>query len=109
MKINGLLTHEDRWTQNCIARDKQGNALKDINTFYSQRVDKKGNIFYQEFRNEDSAYSFSLQGAVIKCYEPDSRDQVMDKLRDAITRHTRKAYWVAQFNDLPDTTFDDVK
>jgi hypothetical protein len=109
MKISSLLHNESRWTQNCIARDKEGKSLKDINTFYLQRVDKKGNIYYQEFRNEDLAYSYSLQGSVIRCYDIDERENVMHKLSAAIEQYTGKNYYVAQFNDLSDTTFEDIK
>lgn len=109
MKISSLLHREDRWAKNCIAKDKSGKVLPDINTFYLQRIDKKGNIYYQEFRNDDFAYSYSLQGAVIKLYDLDERENVMHKLSMAIEKYTGKNYYVAQFNNLPDTTFEDIK
>ena len=109
MKISALLSKEDKWTQNCLGRDKDGNPLYHFNTTYTTRYDKDGKISYQEFHYEDLAKSFSLYGAVAKCYSADSRQGALEKLHRAIQRITGREQFIATFNDNPDTSFEAVR
>lgn len=108
MKITSVLTKENKWTKNCLARDKDGKPMTSLDTFFLAKFDKDGNIYYQEFHQDELAASFSLQGAVIHCYPIDDHEHVMNKLSQAISSYSKKKLYVAQFNDHPDTTYEDV-
>jgi hypothetical protein len=109
MKLSSLLNRENRWTQHCLGRDKNGNALKSLDTYFVAKFDKNGKIFYQEFKQDELAVSYSLYGAVVKCCPLDDHENTMHKLSEAIRRYTGKNLWVAQFNDGLDTKFEDIK
>lgn len=109
MKISNLINREAKWTKDCLARDKQGRVLRSLDCFYLAKFDKDGKIYYQEFKQDELAYSYSLQGAVTKCYSIDDHENVMSKLSAAILKHTGKNIYVARFNDDQDTKFEDVK
>jgi len=65
------------------------------------------------FNNGVRLRALSLQGAVAYFFsyerEPESRIRIMDKLRKAISIHTGRNMYIAQFNSSIDTTFDDLK
>lgn len=89
---------KEHWTQKADCRDKDGRAV---------------NINYLSEDNIKHIKCFSLQGAVSYyfSYEKDSvrRYKVMGALKKAIQKYTGKDTPVAQFNDDPNTKFEDIK
>lgn len=109
MKIADLITSEAKWTKDCLGRDKEGNAMNSFDGIYDAKYDKQGKIFYEEKHLDELAKSFSLHGAVIKCYSQDHRASVLGKLSKAIEQYTGKKKYIAQFNNEPTTSYEDVK
>jgi len=69
------------------------------------------NIRTGEYDERDSAKdvsSFSLYGAIVRSYEPDRREFVLEKLRSAIRQVTGRTDNIAQFNNHPQTTHRDI-
>lgn len=107
MKISSILNQESKWTKNCLGRDKEGKPLASFDTLYLTKYDKNNNPYHEEVHLEDLAVSFSLQGVIAKCSQGE-RESIMKKLSDAIRVYTGKNIYVAQYNDSPDTTFEDI-
>jgi hypothetical protein len=84
------------WLQNAMALNTDG-ELVNLN----------------EFPSETKIQALSLHGAVAHLFsyerEPERRQKVMDRLSKAIRKHTGKSYFVAEYNNLPTTTFEDIK
>ena len=101
MKINQLYSKENKWTQHVIARDKDGKSVPSLDIKYSSNG--------QVLDYGKNAVAFSLYGAICRCYDYDSHEYVADKLRRAIQAVTGKNFAIAEFNNLEQTTFADVK
>ncbi len=68
---------------------------------------------YSEFEMKDRRIkAMSLHGAIGYFYsyerEPEQRNKIMAKIRKAIEIHTGKNLYIAQFNNLDTTTFEDI-
>ena len=89
---------KNQWTQKADCRDKDGRAI---------------NINFLDESNVKHIKSFSLYGAVSYyfSFEKDHlrRYKTMSALRNAIRDYTGKDLGVAEFNNLPTTTFEDIK
>jgi hypothetical protein len=91
MKIFELLTSEDKWTRNQLARTKEGDACHP---------------------NCPEASCFCLIGAATRCYPGLERASVHESLRKVIKSLYPDAagHWdgIPGFNDDPSISFDDV-
>lgn len=73
-------------------------------------------INLNQYSEEEMRYrkikAMSLQGALGYYYsferEPERRNQMMNKLRRAIESVTGKRYYIAEFNNLSTTKFEDI-
>jgi hypothetical protein len=83
------------WRKNCMAVDKNG-------------VELNLNCFTQD----SQVYAMSLQGAIAYLFsfekEPEKRYSVMNKISKAIVVYTKKNLFIAEFNNRPETTFQDI-
>lgn len=96
MNITRIIYAPHRWTKNTAARDKNGNPYPTIFPYPSE-IDHNKNIA-----------SYSLQG-VLTFYCPDNtREQYVRKLSKAIEIYTGKKKYIAEFNDSPSTTYEDI-
>lgn len=95
MNLLRLFTNENRWLKNGMAKYKDGSSVP---------------FTYLYNSNIKEPWSFSLQGAVSFYTEPesDSRNKIMAKLSKAIASYTGKQRFVAEFNNDPDTSFQDL-
>lgn len=84
------------WVQNVMAVDSDGNVIN-----------------LNEFTPEIKVHACSLQGAVAYLYsyekESERRQKILEKLSKAIRKYTGKSYFVAEYNNLPTTTFEDIQ
>lgn len=104
--IGGLITKPDKWTKGALGRTKEGRAVQNFDVLFTS------NPWTGESEERDFAEgvkAFSLHGALVHCYDIDRREQICDKLRKAIIQYTGKSLHVAEFNNLPETTFKDVQ
>lgn len=86
MKIKELLKDESNWTQDKFARDENGMGVSADNS---------------------TAVCWCLTGAIYRCYHSDD-DRVVALVTDYIFE-TFNTYGIAHWNDLPTTTFSDIK
>jgi hypothetical protein len=95
MNLIKIFTNQNRWLKNARAKYKDGS-------------DVPFSYLYGDKPKEP--WSFSLHGAVSYYTEPesDARNKTMKKLSKAIERHTGRNMFVAEFNDSPDTSFEDL-
>ena len=95
MNLIKIFVNPNRWLREGFATMKDGTPYQ-----YTRQ--------WKETSPEPQA--FSLQGAVAYFTEPDSsaRQKVMSRLSKAIERHTGKNMYVAEFNNSPSTTFEDL-
>lgn len=99
--IAGLLAKPERWTQGALGRRADGSAVNNFDILFTTNA--AGHT--EEHDNAADVKAFSLHGAVVRCYTPDTREKVLEKLRAAIRQITGKTPYIAQFNDSPETTF----
>lgn len=95
MNLTKIFVNQNRWLKDGFAENKDG-------TKYSfTRLWKD---------NPPEPYKFSLHGAVAYFTEPESgsRQKAMERLSQAIERYTGKNMYVAEFNNSPDTSFEDL-
>src|SRR5688500_4651227 len=94
MNLTKIFLTPQRWIKGTSAINKDGSPVS----------------FTQKWgENPKEPYAFSLQGAVAWHSEPDqTRIQIMDRLSSAISAYTGRTHYVAQWNDLPETTFEDL-
>ncbi len=101
MNLRKVFILESKWTQGCAARDGNGKPL-DL-TFINRDIPKQVKLLE----------SFSLQGAVAWYFPFETRTEeryrILDKLRNAVRKYTGKDVYVAEFNDDPKTTFEDIQ
>jgi len=95
MNLIKIFVNPNRWLKDGFAQDKNGKSHSFTNLWRD---------------NPPEPYKFSLQGAVAYFTEPesDSRRKVMARLSKAIEKHTGKNMYVAEFNNSPDTSFEDL-
>lgn len=101
MKIGNLLYREDKWCKDCLAITKNGKKLFNLNIHHFEdghTVDPT---------KECNAYS--LYGAITHLYNGNSQAEIFSKLSKAIREYTGTSIRVADFNDSPATTYEDVK
>ena len=101
MKLSKIFYNEKRWTKNALARDKNGDS---INLDYIDRDNAQQTKLLE---------SFSLHVA-LTWYFPyersrDEREKARVKLRNAIVKYSGKDLNIREFNDLPTTTFRDIR
>lgn len=95
MNIARILYASHRWTKNTAARDKNGNPYP-TTVVYNQNADHNKNIA-----------SYSLYGVLV-FYADGTREQYAKKLSQAIEKYTGKKMYIAEFNDSPSTTYEDI-
>jgi hypothetical protein len=100
VKISNLIFKPEKWAQNCLGRTKEGRPIQSFNV-----VHRDGH----ELDLSKDAESFSLYGAVIKLYGGEGQADVFFKLSEAVKKYTKQKMYVAQFNDSPTTTYEDIK
>lgn len=95
MNLTKLFINSNRWIKNGYAEYKDGSKYS-----YTRPYNEK----------TPEPYKFSLYGAVCYFTEPDSgaRQKVAARLSKAIERYTGKSLYIAEFNDNPATTFEDL-
>lgn len=95
MNLIKIFVNPNRWLRGGFARMKDGTPYE----YTRQWKD-----------NTQEPQAFSLHGAVAYYTEPESgaRQKVMARLSKAIEKHTGKSMYVAEFNDSPSTTFEDL-
>ena len=102
MKLSKFFRTAGKWTQNAMARNINGELIN----FHAY------NLSLGEDR-ETRVESLSLQGALAYFYsqekEPERREKEIRKLKSAIERYTGRNLYVAEFNNSPQTTFQDVR
>lgn len=101
MKLSRIFSNDRKWTQNALARNKDGESI-DL-----------------DYINRDNAQqvkvleSFSLHGALtwFVPYErsKDEREKIRIKLRKAIQKYTGKDISIREFNDSTTTKFEDIR
>jgi hypothetical protein len=95
MNLNKIFTNKNKWLQNGRALNKDGSNFS----------------FTRKWKEDvKEPICFSLHGAITYFSEPESqsRSKIMSKLSKAIGLYTGKNFFVAQFNDSPDTSFEDI-
>lgn len=95
MNLNKIFTNPNRWMKNGRAKYRDGSSVPFC-------------IKYGEKIKEP--WSFSLYGAVsfFSDQETDLRSKTMGLLSKAISIYSGRDMFVAEFNDSPDTSFDDI-
>jgi len=95
MNLIKIFTNQNRWIKNGMAKYRDGTNVPYTHP-YGMKIKEP--------------WFFSLQGAVSFYTDPetDSRNKVMNKLSKAISLYTGRPMFVAQFNDNPDTSFEDL-
>lgn len=101
MRVSQLLSKENRWTKNALARDGNGKAIDclDLIHFHNGHTLDLGK----------NAVAYSILGAIAHCYSPDDHEQVLDKIHSAMRKVLNDDMYIAKFNDAETTTFEDVK
>lgn len=102
MKIAQLLSKESKWCKNALAKDKNGKAVNCLDVLYLDQ----GRRTFDLGKN---AASFSLYGAVCKCYDYDDHENVLEKLHQAMRKILGKDMVLAEFNNSDKTIFENVK
>lgn len=101
MKLSRIINNERRWTQNALARNKNGESL-DLDYINRDNV--------QQVKQLES---FSLHGALTWFipYErqKDERDKTRVKIRKAIQQYTGKDISIREFNDSTTTKYEDIR
>lgn len=95
MNLLKIFNNPNRWIKHAYAKYKDGTNVP---------------FSYPYGDKPKEPYSLSLYGAVAYYTEPDSdsRSKIMNRLSQAIERYTGKSMFVAEFNDKPDTSFEDL-
>jgi hypothetical protein len=95
MNLIKIFNNPNRWIKNGFAKYKDGTPVP---------------FCYPYGDKPKEPWAMSLYGAIAYYTEPDSdtRNKVMSRLSQAIERYTGKNMFVAEFNDLPDTSFEDL-
>lgn len=101
MKISKLLYREDKWAKNCMAVKKDGTKIYNLNVVHFP------NGTYIDPSKDCVAYS--LYGAISHLYSNEGQQEVATKLGDAVRQYTKSKIWLAEFNNKPETTFEDIK
>lgn len=102
MKINQLLSKENRWCKDALARDKDGKSVPTLDIRYYDQGRRPLDL-------GQKAYSFSLYGAICKCYEYDDHERVVDKIHQALKKVIGRDMVIAVFNNHEQTTFEQIK
>lgn len=95
MNLTKIFVNSNRWLKNGFAEYKDGRKFQYTGPWKD---------------NPPEPYKFSLQGAIAYFTEQDSgaRQKVTARLSKAIERYTGKNLYIAEFNDSPDTSFEDL-
>jgi hypothetical protein len=102
MKISQLLSKESKWTKGALARDKDGKIISCIDTLYVDQGRKT-------FDLAKKAASWSLYGAIFRCYDWDDHEQVTEKLHSAMKKILGEDMYIARFNDHEKTNYSKIK
>lgn len=95
MNLTKLFVNPNRWIKNGYAQYKDGTRYSFTRPYNEKHAEP---------------YKFSLYGAMCYFTDADSgaRQKVAARLSKAIERYTGKNMFIAEFNDNPDTTFEDL-
>lgn len=95
MNLTKIFVNQNRWLKDGFAQYKNGAEYKFTHAWKD---------------NPPEPYKFSLHGAIAYFTEPESgaRQKVVERLSRAIERYTGKRMRVAEFNNSPDTSFEDL-
>lgn len=94
MNLLRIFVNQNRWIKNGFARHKDGTPVE---------------FEFPAGSNPKDPWFFSLHGAVAWYTEPGQiRQRLMDRLREAVAVHTGRNMYVAEFNNHPDTKFEDI-
>lgn len=99
MKISRLLYNEAKWTKGCLGRTKEGKAVNNFDIIH-----KDGH----ELDPTRNVESYSLYGAIAKLYNGEGQSDIAFKLGDVIRKYKGQRIYLAQFNDDPTTTYEDI-
>jgi hypothetical protein len=100
MKLSKLLYKESRWTKGCLGRTKDGTPINSLDIRHRDG---------HEYDPSREIESYSLYGAIIHLFEGDGRQEVILKVGNAVRQYSGRKIWLAQWNDDPMTSFEDVK
>ena len=101
MKIASLLYREDKWCKNCLATTKNGKKLFNLNVHH-----------FEDGKTLDPSKecnAYSLYGAITHLYNGTSQSEIFSKLSKAIREYKGIPMRVAEFNDSPETTYEDIQ
>lgn len=94
-RIKNLISSPRRWTKNAFFRDKNGHA-----------IDPNGQRYVEWENLLKDIDSMSLYGAILLSYDTEAaRQQICEKIR----KHIGAYKYIAEFNDAPETTYQDLK
>jgi hypothetical protein len=83
-----------------MAITKNGLRLQNLNVYH-----------YENGHTVDpckEAVAYSLYGAITHLYNQDSQNEAFQKIGNAIREYTGAKIYLAEWNDLPSTTYKDV-
>lgn len=99
MRLSNFFKTSSCWAQNCLAIDTDGNQIN-----FNE---------YSEIAMRDRKIkAMSLHGAIGYFFsferEPERRNKMILKIRNAIESVTGKRYYIAEFNNHAQTKFEDI-
>jgi hypothetical protein len=100
MRISRLLYREDKWCKGCMGITKNGIHLQQLNI-----------VHYENGHTLDPSkeiVAYSLYGAITHLYNQDTQNEIFQKVGNAIREYTGVKIYLAEWNDLPTTTYKDV-
>lgn len=102
MKLSNFFKTQNSWTKKTSARNIDGQSIN-LNLYHPD-ISKE---------RETRVESLSLYGALAFFFsqekEPERREREAMKLKKAISLYTGKNFYIAEFNDLNNTSFEDIK
>lgn len=101
MKISNLLYREDRWIKGALAKSKDGTMLQNLNIYHFDGG--------KEIDPSVQCVAYSLQGAIVRLYSGDSQGDMFIRLGNIVRNYFGQKVYLAQWNDDPATSFQDVK
>jgi hypothetical protein len=101
MRLSQLLYREDKWAKNCMAVKKDGTKLYDLNVYHLPNG--------EQIDPSKDCVAYSLYGAIAHLYSNDGQQDVTTKLGNAVREYCKCKIWLSEFNNKPETTFQDIK
>ena len=102
MKISKLIYAENKWAKDCLAEYKEGKKIYS----FDRRISLDGQILDDP---SEKATKYSLDGAITKLYNPNSREPVLSTLKKAIQAYTGENVHISKFNNSSNTKYEDIK